>query len=197
MTSLKHRRLKNISVGGKHSVSALIDQALADHCVSRVAASFGNIVQKKRYEKRAKVYKLSWDKSTRLFSPFTISTDGRVNRTSRSMTDSFEFTESNAEQYSWALQFDFNEHIQQRGGIKKYIEDLDFFFTRAGSATGPDTDGMNFHGFSAGNEVTMHTPYLYALAGAPSKSQLLVDFLVKNMYSSEVDGLPGNDDFGQ
>jgi putative alpha-1,2-mannosidase len=47
-----------------------------------------------------------------------------------------------------------------------------------------------------GNEVSLKTPWMYAFAGAPWKTQRTVRQILSDLYSNSPGGLPGNDDGG-
>ena len=47
------------------------------------------------------------------------------------------------------------------------------------------------------NEPSHHIPYLYNYAGAPRKTQALVDHILRTLYHNDPNGLSGNEDVGQ
>ena len=47
-----------------------------------------------------------------------------------------------------------------------------------------------------GNEVSLKTPWMYAFAGAPWKTQEVVRRILLELYSNSPAGMPGNDDGG-
>merc|ERR1711948_126090 len=108
------------------------------------------------------------------------------------------FAEGSPLQYSWALDWNISRMLSLRGGPTHFACELDDFFEDAHKARGapPDMSG-NIGGASFGNEPVMHTPYLYSLIGFPSRTQYMVNKIVTQLFSSKVDGLPGNDDLGQ
>jgi len=87
----------------------------------------------------------------------------------------------------WAYTFDVVHNvpglIELRGGNKNFIEFLDEHFD----------GGHNDHT----NEPSHHIPYLYSLAGAASKSQILIRQIAETNYNATVNGLSGNEDCGQ
>jgi hypothetical protein len=74
------------------------------------------------------------------------------------------------------------------GGKKKFIQKLDSVFA-----------GENFKValYRHGNEPDMHYGYLYSFAGAPWKTQYIVDKIRDELYGSDpFKGMPGDDDVG-
>ena len=51
--------------------------------------------------------------------------------------------------------------------------------------------------YAHGNEPSHHIPYLYNYAGAPRKTQALVDHILRTLYHNDPNGLSGNEDVGQ
>lgn len=51
--------------------------------------------------------------------------------------------------------------------------------------------------YAHGNEPSHHIAYLYNMLGSPRKTQYLTQLLLQTMYSTDSDGLIGNEDCGQ
>lgn len=51
--------------------------------------------------------------------------------------------------------------------------------------------------YAHGNEPSHHIAYLYNMLGSPKKTQYLTQLLLQTMYSTNPDGLIGNEDCGQ
>lgn len=165
------------------SVSRALEQAQADSCASRLAQSAGEAGLAEKFARRARIIEKYWNPSQRLFGK-------KKNRL---------FTEGTPLQYSFAVPFDVPLLTKLRGGAQRFREDLEYFFTEAPQPSTADAnvDGeRSLHGDSPANEPCMHIPYLFNYAGAPWRTQEVVDQLVKKSYSSRHAGLPGNDDLG-
>ena len=50
--------------------------------------------------------------------------------------------------------------------------------------------------FAAGNEPDFQVPWIYNWLDKPEKTSKTIERILNEMYSSEEDGLPGNDDLG-
>lgn len=73
--------------------------------------------------------------------------------------------------------------IEFMGGAEGLEKQLDYFFEN------------DF--YYVGDEFSMHSPYLYNYAGTPWKTQKTVRRLVRDNFTNELGGLPGNEDCGQ
>ncbi|MEO6419107.1 MAG: GH92 family glycosyl hydrolase [Polyangiaceae bacterium] len=99
------------------------------------------------------------------------------------------FTEGNAAQYTFFVPQDPYGLFTLLGGDAAAIGRLDALFVELnGGVTRPH--------FYMGNEPQFATPWLYAFAGAPHETQATVRKILTSVYSTQVGGLPGNDDLG-
>ncbi|KAG6829155.1 hypothetical protein H0H87_012493 [Tephrocybe sp. NHM501043] len=85
--------------------------------------------------------------------------------------------------YTFDVVHDIPSLIAKRGGNKSFVQSLDEHFD----------GGHNDHR----NEPSHHIPYLYALAGAASKTQERVREIAQVNYNNTPPGLSGNEDCGQ
>ena len=100
-----------------------------------------------------------------------------------------DFRESTYKNYFWMVPYNIAGLIDIIGGKVNAEKRLDEFFTRLDA-------GYNDAWFASGNEPSFHIPWIYNWVGAPYKSQAIVNKVLNEQYSSEIDGLPGNDDLG-
>merc|ERR1719296_51880 len=178
-------------------VSAWLEQARADNCMARLEQrATKKEAAQSRFEKRAdSIFKL-WDSKHHIF---VAEGGGRGMWDSDVNTISLQdqYTEGTPLQYSWAAEWQLDRLTQLHGGRDKMTCALDNFFYKAPNPRGFTSDVTgNMHGFTQGDEPDFHVPYLYSMLGRPSKTQAVVDALVKDMFSALEDGLPGNDDLG-
>ena len=99
------------------------------------------------------------------------------------------YLEGNAEQYTWMIPHDMAGLIAQMGGRQAAVARLDRFFTNLNA-------GMELPNFYMGNEPGFSTPWLYNWAGAPARTQRLVQQIMRRAFGRGPDGLAGNDDLG-
>ncbi|RQV16128.1 glycoside hydrolase family 92 protein [Burkholderia cenocepacia] len=99
-----------------------------------------------------------------------------------------DFSESNSWVDTWNIFHDFPGLITLLGGKSQFIAQLDRTFDSANPLTFqynqgfPDLTGRSGQ-FFAGNEPANHLPYLYDVAGMPSKTQDRVRTVMDDMYS--------------
>jgi predicted alpha-1,2-mannosidase len=111
-----------------------------------------------------------------------------------------DFTEGNSWQYSWFVPHDINGLINLMGGKEKFNQKLDSLFYIPAGITGdeisPDISGL-IGQYAHGNEPSHHIAYLYNYSGEPWKTQQKVNEIMTTLYTSETNGLSGNEDCGQ
>ncbi|GAA1665706.1 hypothetical protein GCM10009765_14050 [Fodinicola feengrottensis] len=100
------------------------------------------------------------------------------------------YVEGNGAQYTWMVPFNYQGLFAGMGGNSAVLPRLDSFFSDLNA--GPDKPNAYL-----GNEPTSETPWAYAFAGAPYKTQDVVRRAVTTIYKPTPDGEVGNDDLGQ
>ena len=178
------------------SVSKTLEYAYDDWCIAQFAKHLGNTDVYKTYIRRAQYYKNMLDPSTGFMRP-------RKNGDWLSPFDPREvnnnFTEANSWQYSFYVPQDISGFAALLGGMRKMEDRLDSLFSVTSETTGRDqSDITGLVGqYAHGNEPSHHISYLYNFAGAPWKTQKMVNRLMNEMYHENPDGLSGNEDCGQ
>ena len=108
---------------------------------------------------------------------------------------------SNAWQWAWFVPQDVEGLMELVGGQKSFEAHLDTLFTTSSELTGDPNAAADVTGmigqYAHGNEPSHHIPYLYNYAGAPRKTQALVDHILRTLYHNDPNGLSGNEDVGQ
>ena len=111
-----------------------------------------------------------------------------------------EYCEGNAWQYLWLVPQDLDKLVECFGGVANTIERLDGLFTAdtkmEGEDVTPDISGL-IGQYVHGNEPSHHIIYFYTMLGQPWKGADRLYEVMDTMYSTEVDGLSGNEDVGQ
>lgn len=100
-----------------------------------------------------------------------------------------DFRESTYKNYFWMVPYNIAGLVDIIGGKENAEKRLDEFFNRLDA-------GYNDAWFASGNEPSFHIPWVYNWIGRPYKAQEIVNRVLNEQYSSEIDGLPGNDDLG-
>lgn len=111
------------------------------------------------------------------------------------------YVEGNAWQWAWFVPQDVEGLTELVGGQKSFEAHLDTLFTTSSELTGDPNAAADVTGmigqYAHGNEPSHHIPYLYNYAGAPRKTQALVDHILRTLYHNDPNGLSGNEDVGQ
>lgn len=183
------------------SVSWGVEMAYGDWCISQIAAKAGNQALADEYAKKAGYYKRYLDPETKMMRP--IMGDGSFRtpfnpRYSSHMKS--DYTEGNAFQWSFFAPHDMDNFIAAIGGKKELETRLDTLFTTSSQIDGAEASGdiTGLIGqYAHGNEPSHHMAYLYNWTDAPWKGQERLDFIMKNFYTNEPDGIIGNEDCGQ
>ncbi|MFZ4462381.1 MAG: GH92 family glycosyl hydrolase [Bacteroidales bacterium] len=178
------------------SVSKTLEYAYDDWCIAAVAGKLGNDSIKNIYSQRSENYKNLYDPATKFFR-------GRQNGGFVTPFDptqvNFMLTEANTWQYNFFVPHDIQGHIKLMGGQAAYAQMLDSLFKASSGLSGrqqADITGL-IGQYAHGNEPSHHMAYLYNYVQQASKTQLLVQKIMTELYSDRPDGLSGNEDCGQ
>ncbi|WP_431293225.1 GH92 family glycosyl hydrolase [Pedobacter sp. P26] len=182
------------------SVGKALEYAIDDYCIAQMAKALNKTADYTYFSKRSKLYSLYFDPSVQFMR-------GKLaNGNWRSPFDPFsskhredDYVEGNAWQYTWLVPQDVEGLIGLFGGDKAFINKLDSLFTLPldlGTNGSPDISGL-IGNYAQGNEPNHHITYLYSYAGEPWKTADLIRKIDKDFYSSNPDGLCGNEDVGQ
>ncbi len=111
-----------------------------------------------------------------------------------------DYCEGNGWQYTWLVPHDVKGLIGCFGSKQAFLDKLDELFLVSsvveGQETSPDISGL-IGQYAHGNEPSHHILYLYTIAGQPWKAADRIRETLATMYSTEPDGLSGNEDVGQ
>ena len=174
----------------QEQVSRTLEYAYDDYCVAQVAKALN---QEKDYETLMR-RSHNW---VNVLNPRTGWADGRHANgrwlMNRDLTSRVPFiTEGAVMHYSFYVPHDIPGLIKAMGGRQSFIHKLDTLF---GFRSNGRRDSTYYYWH--GNEPCHHIAYLYALAGEPWKTQLLVSDILRTEYRDVPGGLSGNDDAGQ
>ena len=183
------------------SVAKALEYAYDDWCISIFAEAMNDFENKAKYERFAKAYEFYFDKSTRFMRGLDSNGEWRTPFNPRASTHrSDDYCEGTAWQWTWFVPHDVEGLVKLMGGEEAFVEKLDSLFTvdssLDGETTSADISGL-IGQYAHGNEPSHHIPYLYNYAGAPRKTQALVDHILRTLYHNDPNGLSGNEDVGQ
>ena len=100
-----------------------------------------------------------------------------------------DWREGTYKNYFWMVPHNLSTLIDTIGGKEFAEKRLDSLFTRLDADYHQDW-------FAAGNEPDFQVPWIYNWIKKGQKTNDVINRIIDEMYSSEEDGLPGNDDLG-
>jgi predicted alpha-1,2-mannosidase len=185
-------RFGNGERGHSGSISATLEHAYNEWCMSELARQLGKIAEQEKYLVFSQSYRNIWDADEmhwfrpRLddgsFAP--IPPNGRLQQ-------DYGSVESNPYQQGWVVPHDVDGMAELMGGKEAAIADLDSMFMNT-----PDNMLWNNY-YNHANEPVHHIPFLYNRLGEPWKTQRWSRFVCEQAYKTGVEGLVGNEDVGQ
>ena len=178
------------------SVSKTLEYSYDDWCIAMMARMQNNQDVFNEFIKRAQFYKNIFDPQTGFMRP-------KFNGAWQTPFDptevTFNFTEANSWQYSFAVPHDITGLAKLHGSKKNLSLKLDELFTTDKQLSGrvqSDITGL-IGQYAHGNEPSHHMAYLYNYLHEPFKTQQMANRIMKTMYQNAPDGLSGNEDCGQ
>ena len=185
----------------KETVAKVLEYALADACIAKLAKQLGKTEDYKYFNKRSQSYRdFYFDKQTKFMRGVT--SDHKF----REPFDPFstvhrqdDYTEGNAWQYVWLVPHDVHGLVAAFGGEKPFVSKLDSLFIvngDMGADASPDITGL-IGQYAHGNEPSHHILYMYNYVGQPWKGAEKIRYVLANLYHDDFDGLSGNEDVGQ
>ncbi len=183
-----------------NAVSKALEYAYDDWCIAVMAKEMGNTEVYNEYIRRAQFYKNHMDTTDGFMKGRNSQGEFRTpfSPTEISILGQGDFTEGSSWHYSFFVPQDINTHIELIGGDKAYSDKLEKLFN-AESVTAdhsPDVTGL-IGNYVQGNEPSHHVAYLYNYIGEAWKTQQMIARIKKEMYTTQRDGLCGNEDCGQ
>ena len=182
------------------TVAKALEYCLADAGVAKVAKMLGKTEDYEYFLKRSQSYAKYFDPETRFMR--AVSEDGKF----RTPFDPFDashrtndYTEGNAWQYTFLVPHDVHGLVNLFGSEKAFVTKLDSLFVVEGSLgdnASPDVSGLVGQ-YAQGNEPSHHVIYMYNYIGQPWKAAQMLRRMMKEMYTTQPDGLSGNEDVGQ
>ena len=173
-------------------VSIVEEYSIADYAVAQLAQAVGDSANHTAFLGRSSNWKNVFDTTAvggALPSVRNADVAGQPSFVTSSPSTTSGFTEGNAAQYTFMVPQDPAGLITLLGGDATTITRLDSLFSQLNAGTSQPN-------FYMGDEPQFATPWLYAFAGAPYKTQNIVRQILTTVYSTEPGGLPGNDDLG-
>ncbi len=187
---------------GEESVSFTLEYAWEDNAIAVLAEELGYTEDAEKYGEKAMYYKNLFNPETKYFQPRN--SDGsfvkRFNPNITAFHDMFlikkyatAYSEGGARHWRWSAIHDIDGMIELFGSKEYFVSELNDFMKDASLSRAAIDPGA---GFWIGNQHDIHTPYLFANAGRADLTQKWVRWTLENRFSTDVNGLDGNDDGG-
>lgn len=181
------------------AVSKTTEYNYYDYAFACVADKLGNKEDAEYFHKRSLGHRELWNKDKNYLWPKYA--DGTWKDIDMSNWDELiqNYISGNIWGYSTYVPHDMDYMMELIGGKAEYVKWLDGIFsdnTVIGGVHHVDISGF-IGKYGHGDEPSHQMPYLYALAGAPEKTQAMVDRISREMYNDTPNGLVNNDDLGQ
>ena len=188
-------------LGYDDSVSKTLEYSWEDAALSTMADALGYADEAAYYAARSENYKNLWDDKTQYFRPKNA--DGTWGRLLPYMTSFFDdifgtdvfraYCEGSARQWRWGTVQDTDALVALFDSKETFVKELDKFMRDASPTLGAVDPGS---GFWIGNQHDIHAPYLFLHADRADLTQKWVRWALDKRFSTEPDGLDGNDDGG-
>ena len=178
------------------SVSKNLEYSYNDWCVAQMAAELNDTLNFKKYVSRAQNFKNIFNPQSGFMQP---KLNGNFKYGFIPEEVNYNYTEANSWQYSFFVPHDIDGLIKLHNGKEKFENILDQLFETDSKLLGrhqSDITGM-IGQYAHGNEPSHHMAYLYNYIGKPYKTQHRVAQILNEQYSTQPDGLSGNEDCGQ
>lgn len=179
------------------NVSLTLEYAFDDWCIAQVARKLGYQNDYDTFMERSKYYQNHFDPETGFM---------RAKDTTGAFRPDFhpnayhpeDYCEANAWHYSFYVPHDLPGLARLHGGNKALAQKIDQQF-RTPQETAESTVWISGYigQYVHGNEPSHHVPYIYSMIGFPHKTQYWVRRIVDELYTTEPDGICGNEDYGQ
>ena len=183
------------------SVSKTLEYAYDDWAIAQAAQKLGRQDIYDEFIKRSTYYKNVYDAKTGFMRPKL--SDGTFKKDFDALnTHGQGFIEGNSWNYSLYVPHDPASLIDMMGGKEKFSTHLDSLFTmHLPDKYFENTEDISREGiignYVHGNEPSHHVAYMYNWTNDAYKAQDKIRMILKEKYQTGIDGLSGNDDFGQ
>lgn len=188
----------------RQSVAVTLEHSYDDWCLAQLAKALGKNSDYDYFMRRSQNFRNLFNPANGFFAPK--SADGKWiepfdPQLSGGIGNRMYYTENNAWTWNFSVQHDIPGLIELLGGKEKFVEKVDAIFNEAPRSKwkfmgqSPDATGLNGM-FVAGNEPSMHIPYLYNYAGAAWKTQRRIRELMDIWFDDRPLGIPGDEDGG-
>lgn len=188
--------------GVDDTVSHTLEYAWVDGALATLADALGKTEDAEKYSQKAMNYKNIFDPETKYFR--AKNKDGSFDENFKPNINSYFglgfldkyagcYCEGSANHWRYSAVQDIDGMIKLFGSEEYFVAELEDFMKDAAPKRAHWNPGG---GYWIGNQHDIHTPYLFANAGRSDLTQKWVRWTLENRFSTDIDGLDGNDDGG-
>ena len=184
------------------SVSRTIEYSWEDAAIASLAKALGYEEDYEKYSEKAMYYKNVFDSETKYFR--ARNSDGTFTWNFSPYINTYydmimvkklasAYCEGSARQWRWSATHDIEGMIELFGSEEYFVSELEDFMESASLTRAAIDPGS---GYWLGNQHDLHTAYLFSNASRSDLTQKWVRWTLENRFSTDVNGLDGNDDGG-
>lgn len=192
----------NDIANGDKSVSRTLEYSWEDGAIATLASALGKTEDAQKYTAKSMNYKNTFNPDTKYFQ--ARNSDGTFeDHFSPYITTFYDavmikkyadcYCEGSARQWRYSALHDIDGMIDLFGSDEYFVSELEDFMEDAAPSRAFLDPG---HGYWVGNQHDIHTPYLFSNAGRTDLTQKWVRWTLDNRFSTDINGLDGNDDGG-
>lgn len=195
-----YKKLGYVPTDGHHenwSVSKTVEYAYGDWCIAMFAKALGKTSDYEYFLQRSKSWENHYDKKSTFLRP----KDSNGEFVSPFIPKEYTpyFCESNAWHYFWFVPQNIPQLVSVVGGEERFEQKLDSMFSYYPLPEDklPIFSTGMIGQYAHGNEPSHHVGFLYNYVSKPSKTQEIIQQILKTQYQNQPDGHCGNEDCGQ
>jgi predicted alpha-1,2-mannosidase len=186
----------------RKSVSRTLEYAWEDGAIAALAQALGHTEDAEKYAAKSMYYKNLFNTENNYFQ--AKDSDGEFIKTfNPGITYFYDeilpvklangYCEGSAKQWRWSATHDIEGMIALFDSEEYFVSELEAFMEEASPTRAYIDPGA---GYWIGNQHDIHTPYLFSDAGRSDLTQKWVRWTLAERFSTDVNGLDGNDDGG-
>lgn len=181
----------------KWNVSLTLEYAFDDWAIAALAKDLNKEDLYQQFSDRAQQYRKHFDPQTGFMRALNRQGEFREPFDQNAYHPE-DYCEANAWQYNFFVPHDVNGMIALMGGKDAFSEKLNAMFDATQTVDElPEWISGYIGQYVHGNEPSHHVPYLYQYVGQAHKTQKLVRQIMHELYTTQPNGLAGNEDAGQ
>ena len=192
----------NDAEGVDDSVSHTLEYSWVDGALSTLADALGKTKDAEKYAEKSMNYKNIFDDETKYFR--AKNADGSFDSNFNPKINSYFglgfldkyvgcYCEGSAQHWRYSAMHDIDGMIELFGSKEYFVSELEEFMKEATPRRAQWNPGA---GYWIGNQHDIHTAYLFANAERRDLTQKWVRWTLENRFSTDINGLDGNDDGG-